>query len=315
MSMLVSRKSPFCTGRVCWVLLIVPVLLLCPISAYAAVTNQGSILVQGEQRTFLMSAPDDRARAPALPIVIVLHGGMGNGRHVADQTGLINYVDKDKFIAVFPDGKDTHWNDGRNTTSSGLDDIAFLRELVTYMVQKSAGDPKRVFVVGISNGGMMALRMACDAADVVTAIGAVAANMPADLVGRCRPARPVPVVLFNGTKDQIVPWSGGPVATSKVFDTPGGDVVSSIDTFGLWSRLDGCGETSVNTVPGTHVNRHTSKNCRSGSEVMLYAIDGGGHNWPGHLPQSRFERAVGGFVTTEISASVLLIQFFRQYGL
>jgi len=310
-----SRNSPFSTGAVWSALLIVPMLLLCQSGASAATTNLGSILVHGQQRTFLMSAPDDSADAPTLPILIVLHGGLGNGRQVADQTGLTNYVDKDKFIAAFPDGKDTHWNDGRSTTSSGLDDVAFLRELVTNIVQKSAGDPKRVFIAGISNGGMMALRMACDAADVVTAIGAVAANMPADLVDRCHPSRSVPVVLFNGTKDQIVPWSGGPVATSKVFNTPGGDVVSSIDTFGLWSRLDGCGETSVDTVPGTHVNRHLSKGCRSGSEVMLYAIDGGGHNWPGRLPQSRFERAVGGFVTTEISASVLLIQFFRHYGL
>ncbi len=310
-----SRNSYFSTGGVWSALLFVPMLLLCPSGASAASTNQGSILVQGQQRTFLMSAPGDTAGAPTLPIVIVLHGGLGNGRHVADQTGLINYVDKDKFIAVFPDGKDTHWNDGRSTTSSGLDDVAFLRELITNIVKKSAGDPKRVFIAGISNGGMMALRMGCDAADVVTAIGAVAANMPADLVDRCRPTRPVPVVLFNGTKDQIVPWSGGHVATSKVYDTPGGDVISSIDTFGMWSRLDGCGEQTIDTIPGTHVNRHASKGCRSGSEVTLYAIDGGGHNWPGRVPQSRFERAIGGFVTTEISATVLLIQFFRQYGL
>jgi len=162
---------------------------------------------------------------------------------------------------------------------------------------------------------MMAQRMACDAADVVTAVGAVVANMPTDLVSRCKPSRPIPVVLFNGTGDRIMPWSGGSIATSKIFDTPGGQVVSAMETFDFWSRLDGCGERAVDTVPATHVERYTSKGCRSGSEVTLYAIDGGGHGWPGSVPQSRFERAIAGYVTNEISASVILIQFFRRYGL
>jgi len=228
---------------------------------------------------------------------------------------LMNYVDRDKFIAVFPDGKDGHWNDGRSTMSSGPDDVSFLRELISTIVERSAGDPARVFIAGISNGGMMAQRMACDAADVVTAIGAVAANMPADLVERCRPSRPVPVVLFNGTGDQIMPWPGGSIKTSKAFNTPGGEVMSATGTFDFWSRQDGCGEKTTDTLPGTHVNRYTSKGCRSAANVSLYAIENGGHNWPGSVPPSGFERAIAGYVTTEINASVLLIQFFRQYGL
>jgi len=206
-------------------------------------------------------------------------------------------------------------NDGRITMSSSPDDVVFLRELIAGIAQKSGGDPTRVFIAGISNGGMMALRMACDAADVVTAIGAVAANMPAGLIHHCRPSRPVPVVRFNGTGDRIMPWSGGSIARSKIFDAPGGEVVSAMDTFDFWSQIDGCGHKTVDTVPATHVERHTSWDCQAGSQVILYAIARGGHGWPGSTPRTGFERAIAGYVTTEISASVILIQFFHQYGL
>jgi polyhydroxybutyrate depolymerase len=293
----------------------VAVALVYPPQVQAAVSSRDSIVVQGQQRTFIAYVPDDRAGAAKLPIVIVLHGGLGSGRRVADQTRLMNYVDRDKFVAVFPDGKDGHWNDGRSTTSSGPDDVAFLRQLISAIAEKSAGDPSRVFIAGISNGGMMAQRMACEAADAVTAIGAVAANMPADLVQRCRPSRPVPVVLFNGTADQIMPWPGGAIKRSKTLNTPGGDVVSATGTFDFWSRLDGCSESTIETLPGTHVSRYITKGCRSPANVSLYAIENGGHNWPGSAPQNCFESAIAGYVTTEISASVLLIQFFRNYGL
>src|SRR5579863_4782290 len=140
----------------------VAVALVYPPQVQAAVSSRDSIVVQGQQRTFIAYVPDDRAGAAKLPIVIVLHGGLGSGRRVADQTRLMNYVDRDKFVAVFPDGKDGHWNDGRSTTSSGPDDVAFLRQLISAIAEKSAGDPSRVFIAGISNGGMMAQRMACE---------------------------------------------------------------------------------------------------------------------------------------------------------
>jgi polyhydroxybutyrate depolymerase len=315
MTMSVWRELQLRIGSSSPRLLVAAALLFDPTNVHAAISSQDSIIVQGQRRTFIVYTPNDGAGAARLPILMILHGGMGSGRYVANQSGLMNYVDRNKFIAVFPDGIDGHWNDGRSRASSGPDDVAFLRELIASIAQKSAGDPDRVFVAGISNGGMMAQRVGCDAADVVTAIGAVAANMPADLVDRCRPSRPVPVVLFNGTADRIMPWSGGSIAKSRAFDTPGGEVISAMDTLNVWARLDRCSERAVDTLPGTHVKHYTSTGCHSAANVTLYAIDGGGHGWPGSVPQSNFERAIAGFVTTEISASVILIQFFRQYGL
>jgi len=315
MAMRMCRELQLRTCGILSALFVAAAILGSPIDACAAVGHQDAILIQGLRRTFTVYTPDDAAGALSLPIVMVLHGGLGNGSYVARQTGLVNYVDRDKFIAVFPNGKGSHWSDGRSTMSSGPDDVAFLRGVIASIVQKWGGDPGRVFVTGISNGGMMTLRMACDASDIVTAIGVVVANMPVELVNHCRPSRPVPVVLFNGTADPLMPWAGGAIATSRLLDTPGGEVVSAMDTFDFWVHLDGCGPPLADSLPGTRVRRYTSTSCRSGSEVTLYAIDGGGHGWPGGTQPSLIERQISGYVTSEINASAIIVRFFHHYGL
>ena len=183
-------------------------------------------------------------------------------------------------------------------------------------MQKWGGDPTRVFVAGISNGGMMAQRMACDAADAVTAIGVVVANMPTDLVNHCRPSRQIPAVLFSGTADPIMPWSGGAIASSATLGGQGGEVMSAMDTFHFWAQLDGCGQPVVESLPGIKVRRYTSANCRSGSEVTFYEIEGGGHGWPGGTdPQGPLALSIIGYVTQQINASSIMIDFFSHYGL
>lgn len=282
----------------------------------AATAQERSIAVQGVRRTFLVYAPRPGAADKRLPIVMVLHGGRGDGRRVAALTGLGGYVDRWGFIAVFPDAVRAQWNDGRRTTQSAFDDVAFLRALIDEVAQKWHGDPARVFVAGISNGGMMALRMACDASDAVAGVGVVAANLPADLKGRCRPSRPVPVIMFNGTDDPIMPWDGGAVASSRILGGAGGEVVSALDTFDFWVRQDNCPRPQVATLTGTDVRRRSATNCQGGSQVVLYEIDGGGHGWPGgNDPQGPLARRIIGYVTNDISASSMLLNFFRQYGL
>jgi polyhydroxybutyrate depolymerase len=300
----------------CPLLLAVAMSLACPADVSASVSVQESLQIQGKRRTFSLYSPDAAGDAGRLPILVVLHGGLGNGRYAARQTGFANYVDRNKLIAVFPDGIGGHWNDGRRTIESGADDVAFLRNLIETVAQKWNGDSGRVFIAGVSNGGMMAMRMACEASNVVTAIGVVVANMPVDLIDRCHPPHPTPIVLFNGTADPIVPWSGGFVATSALLDTPGGEVLSAMKTFDLWSRLDGCGKAAVESLPGTRVKRHTSTGCRRpGFQVTLYEIEGGGHGWPGGPQPGPIQSRFVGLVTNDIDASAVMMRFFHHYGL
>jgi polyhydroxybutyrate depolymerase len=165
--------------------------------------------------------------------------------------------------------------------------------------------------MGVSNGGTMAQRMACDAAE-----RSVIANMPQDLARHCRPSRPIPVMLISATKDPIMPWNGGEIANSPVLGGAGGIVVSALDTFNLWSTLDGCAQSDVSDLTGVQVKRHLAAKCQSGSQVVLYEINGSGHGWPGGQdPRGPIARRIIGNVSNDINASALLIQFFKQYGL
>ena len=176
--------------------------------------------MQGRHRTFLVYAPEAGARNGRLPILMVLHGGLGNGRFAVQQTGIADYVGRVGLLAVFPNAAGEQWNDGRNTTDNGLDDVAFLRSVIARMVQTQNGDPSRAFAMGVSNGDTMAQRMACDAADAVMAVGSVIANMPQDLARHCRPSRPIPVMMISATEDPIMPWNGGEIASSPSWAGP-----------------------------------------------------------------------------------------------
>jgi polyhydroxybutyrate depolymerase len=284
--------------------------------AVAATSRPGAIVVQGRQRTFVRVDPEGpSARSSPLPVVVVLHGGGGNGSRVIKQSGLADQVDRFGMLALFPDAGKQQWNDGRETTRSSSDDVMFLRNLIAEAVRSWGGDPSRVFIVGASSGGMMALRMGCDASNVITAIGIVVANMPKDLANRCRPGRAIPIIMFNGTEDPIMPWGGGPVASSPILGGAGGLVLSTLDTFDLWSSIDGCSASQITELK-SRIKSHSAIGCKSGGQVLLYEIDGGGHGWPGgNVPQSAIARQIVGYISKDISATSLLIQFFKQYGL
>ena len=109
------------------------------------------------------------ASAPALavdhggprPTVIVLHGALGSGAGTARTAGFAEAAARRNFTAVFPDGLDRQWNDGRMDGHNGPDDIGFIRALVRRLVADGVADPHRVYLAGISNGGMMSFALAC----------------------------------------------------------------------------------------------------------------------------------------------------------
>jgi len=163
---------------------------------------------------------------------------------------------------------------------------------------------------------MMTLRLACEATRVFAAYAVAVANMPASLVGGCRPARRVPVLFFAATEDPFMPWSGGEVRRGWLRGA-GGRVLSTLETIGFWSRYDGCGGSRTTELPnrlndGTHVRLHDFGRCG----VVFYEIQGGGHGWPGGVRSTdpRAERILG-HVTREINATSVMLDFFRRYGL
>lgn len=251
----------------------------------------GSVLVDRTARQFYLYPPGPGPGHPK-PLVIVLHGGSRAGDALRVRTGanLEALAHREGFLLAYPNGILNVWNDGRDTPFIREQgrflavDVAFISALIDSLVEAGLADRRRVYVVGISNGGFMAFRLACEIGHRITAIAAIAAAMPENLPANCHPTRPIPVLMINGTEDRLVPWGGGPVAGTF---QDRGTVLSVPASTDYWRKANGCaGEALVQDLEdrapgdGTTVRRHHWSNCKGGSSIRLYEIVGGGHVWP-----------------------------------
>lgn len=270
----------------------------------------------GRQRTLRTYVGGSQAGPMAL--LFVLHGGGGSGSGMELLTaGRFNRIaDRDGAVVVYPDGIDRHWNDGRELSDTAarenVDDVGFMLAVIEDMAREHAIDRGRIFATGISNGGFMSFRLACDAADTFAAVAPVTAALSEQLGPRCKPARPIAVAILNGTEDPLVPWSGGPV---KVLGTTRGAAWSTMQTFDRWLELDQCRERRVDPRldkdpdDQTVLVTHRGRACHDGVEVRLYEIQGGGHTWP---LGAEYARAwLVGRVSREVDATAEIWSFMQ----
>jgi polyhydroxybutyrate depolymerase len=234
----------------------------------------------GARGAILLPAPGIRA-----PTVIVLHGALVSAKDTASWYGFGAVAEQHGFAAVFPRGLGLLWNDGRGGVwASAADDVAFLKCLARELVRRGTADPARLYLAGVSNGGMMALRMLCEASDGLAGVATVIASMPTGVGAGCRPRHPMPVILFNGTADPLIPYEGGGVGFSSLE----GSVWSAEGTAAYLARVNGCGLRSRTAVAGSaapdamRVVRLDWTSCSSERGVALYRVEGGGHQVFGH---------------------------------
>lgn len=273
----------------------------------------------GHERVYLVDLPAGyEAGKTPLPLVLVFHGGtLGSAVQAERSYGFRDLAEKKNFIAVFPDGIDHHWNDGREgglASVRSIDDIAFIAALLDRLAADYRIDPKRIYAAGISNGAMFSYALATKLNPRFAAIGTVAGALPEPLAATFALKQPVPVIAFNGTADKIVPTAGG-----TVLGEVGGRVLSVADTVALFVKADGCAATGVSeTLPvrvpddGTVVHREIHAAGRAGSEVVLYTIDGGGHTWP-NAPVNKLYTAIAGPTTQTVDATTLIWEFFSKH--
>jgi polyhydroxybutyrate depolymerase len=278
-----------------------------------------SLMQDGRKRTLRIYLPSGHSEP--LPVVLVLHGGggTGGGMEWLTRRGFNRIADRDGVIVAYPDGIDHGWNDGRRANRSAadaaVDDVGFLRALPGELATLHPVDRARLYVTGISNGGMMSYRLACDAAGVFAAAAPVAANMAVELEGACHPSRAVPLLIMNGVDDPIMPWKGGAV---RVLWRTRGTVLSSEESAARWLSLDHCGALEpqpvleANPADGTSAAPRLAR-CADGAEVRLYEIRGGGHTWPKGEPY--LTSRIVGRVSQALDANETIWAFFRAHAL
>ena len=241
----------------------------------------------GAVRRYVVHVPE--ALPDPAPLVIVLHGFTGSPEDAERLTDMHVIGEEEGFVTVYPAARGLvpAWRADRATEDDA--DVRFVRDLVDAVAGELSVDRGRVFVAGMSNGGGMVDRLACEAADLIAAAGPVAGAFSD---GECRTAQAVPMIAFHGTGDWIVPFYGF------------GGVLPSVPAWAAdWSERNGCDRPVPPRSITDDVAEYTWEGCAA--EMVLIVVEGGGHGWPGSTEAS--ER---GNSTMSVSASAMIWEFF-----
>ncbi|MBV1853893.1 extracellular catalytic domain type 1 short-chain-length polyhydroxyalkanoate depolymerase [Catellatospora tritici] len=263
------------------------------------------ITVDGRDRTYQLYVPSSLPPGEAVPLVVVLHGGFGTGSQARGSYGWDAQADGGGFVVAYPDGLVRAWAVGGGCCGrpgeQGVDDVAFIEAMVARVGESVRVDPARVYATGISNGGLMSYRLACDTT-LFAAIGPVAATR----LGACEHPAPVSVIHVHGDADHNIALDGSPGDGFATIDGP--PVPEVIDE---WRAVDGCGQAAVSTDGPVTTSRWS---CPNGRAVELIVVAGAGHQWPGSVPKPVLERALGlDPPATALDATAVIWDFFAVH--
>jgi polyhydroxybutyrate depolymerase len=308
------RISQACTQRTlhahCKFMIVAVASFLCFVQAQ----DEARILTfDGLERTYLIHVPDNYDPQTPVPLLLMLHGRGGDGGRIAALTSFSNIADEKNFIVLYPDGIDNQWNyvkDVPGYSSMTQDDTGFLLALLEEISGQYSIDNKRVYVAGFSNGGFMTQRLACDAPERFAAFASVAAAGFGGLTELCQTPSPLSFLFIHGTADAVIPWQGLVRGNSYM-------LAPVTETLAFWASYSGCdGDITDTAIPQQGNSPDTSVKlfavgCSKNNEVLLYAVQGGGHNWSG--VEGMIPEEFAGKVNTDIQASEVIWEFFSRH--
>ena len=289
-----------------------------------------------EQRPYDIHLPADYDPARPVSVVLAIHGGGGNSRAAArtacpggdaKSAGCLHAMAAREGVAVvYPNGTGARlvsnvrtWNAGGGAKGwqcvsgrackEGVDDIAYFRALLEDLARWVAVDPQRVHATGLSNGGAMSHRLACQMAERIASIAALGGANQYATTATCAPQRPVPVLQIHGTEDRCWAYEGGTAACAQRDDMSKIAVEASMR---IWATINGCQSVQAAQPMASEPRIETAQlrwaGCRA--ETILIRMTGGGHVWPGgwaYLRESVIGPMVGGW-----SANRVILDFFRR---
>jgi polyhydroxybutyrate depolymerase len=277
-------------------------LLLVQVPAEAQ--TQLTMVHNGINRNYTLYVPPSFSPGSSWPVVFVLHGFTQTAQSIMNYSGFNAIADTASFIVVYPDGVGNAWNTNSGMSGgSTADDIAYIGALTDTLFAQYGIDTTRVYSCGFSAGGYMSHRLACESSRCYAAIASVAGTMSTGAYAACLPSRPVPVMQIHGTSDFVVSYNGG----------FGG--VSVADVISKWVSSNTCPPAAqVTAMPDlvttdfSTVERSVYAPCAGSTEVILYKVNGGGHQWPGTTAIA----AGIGTINRDIDASAVIWNFFRS---
>ena len=266
---------------------------------FAGLLKDRTLIVNGKSRTYDIYIPN-RKFDVALPLVLLLHGHMGDADVMTGENGKkapykiwLTIAERDGWIVLVPDGeygidKNRGWNDCRGDAKSNpaVDDMAFLTQLLDKISTQYPVDKQRIYAHGTSNGGNMVYRLAQEQPQHFRAMAAIIAAMPK--INKCQESQlPISMLIMNGTDDPLLPFGGGKVGKSDKDKEMRGTALSTADTLKYWLERDGITtKPQESDLPDrnkrdgstVHVKHYTGG--KNNTEVVLYEVRGGGHTEP-----------------------------------
>jgi polyhydroxybutyrate depolymerase len=217
---------------------------------------------------------------PAASLVVMLHGGFGSAEQAERAYGWNQLADSAKFVVAYPDGLARAWNSGGGCcgqpSRDGVDDVGFITAAVRDIANNVGIDPARIYATGISNGGMMAYKLACNSA-VFAAIGPDSATQ----LDACPAPHPTSVLHIHGTDDRLIRYDGQPGIGFANIDGP---PVPDVNAF--WRNVDQCQPPATTSDGGLTT---AVADCPGGRSVELITVAGGGHDWPSFATQKLWD--------------------------
>ncbi len=267
-------------------------------------------------RTYTLHVPPRTLRGTGsivlpYPLVIVLHGSSSDGTSIEKESGMDVVADSALFLVAYPDGTGGRfnvlapdWNAGTccgGAYRDGIDDIAFLRDLIKHVSQHVTVDTKRIYVAGFSAGALMAYHAGCELSSTVAAIGVVEGSLAND---NCRPAKGVSLWAVHGTADDQVDYLE-PSATPFTATVP--TVARALPpSVQYWTTLQKC--TGGSTKPVTAVVALTTlTGCANATSIEFNRILGGTHGWPGGTVEPGSVKPM-----SDLKASTEMWKFFAK---
>lgn len=219
-----------------------------------------AVSVGGRERRTALWVPPGAGDEP-LPLLVFLHARGSNPTSADRESRLAQISVEEGYLVAAPFGVESSWNAGvccGAAVTQEVDDVAFIDAVLETVAGEHAVDPTRTYAAGMSNGSVMADRLACEAADRFVAVVIVAG---ADWGGPCTPSRPVSVLVMHGTEDNTFAYDG------------------AVDLAARWRELDGCAADPAAAPLGEGATSARAEGCAEGTVVELISIEGAPHQW------------------------------------